>query len=143
MIKDNFTFRWYDPVGNTSTEFTASDEDEFHEAAINAAIDYRLASARKLGRNCYYPFAHLEIRYGGPENRWMGMRLAWNCPPMHLPSLGSHVDDVCGKHPSDIERIHSLYKAWWNSIKRWTSSFIHLHITAAQGSHPQATVALD
>jgi len=141
MIKDNFTFRWYDPIGNKSAEFVADNEEEFHEAAINAAIDYRLASVRKLGLSCYYPFAHLEIRYGGPEKQWMGLRLAWNCPPMHLPSLGSHVNDVYGNHPSDVDRIHTLYRAWWDSIKRWASSFMHLHVTAARDSHHQATAA--
>lgn len=143
MIKDNFTFRWYDPVGSHAAEFIAGDEDEFRIAAINAAIDYRLASGRKLGCTCYYPFAHLEIRYGGPDSKWMGLRLAWSCPPMYLPSLGSHVDDIHGEHISDAARIHMLCQVWWASIKRWTSSFRHLHVTAAQDSHHQATGVQD
>jgi hypothetical protein len=130
-MKD-FTFRWCDPVSAKSAEFSANTEEEFCEAAINAAIDYRLTSVKKLGLSCHYPFAHLEIRHGGPDKRWQGLRFAWNCPPMHLTALGSHIDDIDGHKPSDVERIRSLGHAWWNSIKRWTSSYLHHQVTAAQ-----------
>lgn len=129
MMKD-FTFRWFDPIGAKSAEFQATTEDEFREAAINAAIDYRLASVKTMGLSNHYPLAHLEIRHGGPENRWQGMRFAWNCPPTQLLQLGSHVSDVIGEHKSDAERIRSLSHAWWESIVRWATSYLHHYVTA-------------
>lgn len=131
-MKD-FTFRWYDPIGNKWAEFRASSEEEFCETAINAAIDYRLASVKTMGLACHYPIAHLEVRHGGPENRWQGMRLAWNCPPMRLQQLGSQASDVFGKHESDVTRIRSLSHVWWESIQRWATSYLH-HLMADTGS---------
>lgn len=138
---NDFTFRWYDPVGNKWAEFKANSEEEFSDAAINAAIDYRLASVKGYGLANHYPLAHLEVRHGGPENRWQGMRLAWNCPPMTLNALGSHINDVFGKHESDVTRIRTLSHAWWLSIERWAASFLH-HLTADPYSpRPQSTDA--
>lgn len=132
-MKD-FTFRWYDPVYNKWAEFKASNEEDFCENAINAAIDYRMASVLSTGSStCYYPFGCLEIRHGGLDERWQGMRLAWNCPPMQLQALGS-LRVVVGNHESDATRIRSLAHVWWESIQRWTDSYTH-HLTADSGTH--------
>ena len=122
MIKE-FTFRWVDPVSAKSVEFKADNEEEFCAAAIDAAIDYRVASMIKLDCACQYPVAQLEIRHGSPENNWQGMRFAWNCPPMQLLQLGLYHEDDAGKHQSDVERIKSLSHSWWKSIVRWTTSY--------------------
>jgi hypothetical protein len=138
MMKD-FAFRWYDPVGNKWAEFTANSEEEFCEAAINASIDYRLASGKPVGRTYHYPTAHLEVRYGGSTHCWQCMRLAWNCPPMQLKRLGSQIKDDSGRHKSDITRIRTLSHVWWDSIQRWSTSFLH-HLTVDPNSYRHWTM---
>lgn len=140
-MMNDFTLRWYDQIDGKSTEFKATTEEEFCEAAINAAIDHRVSSVKTVGLTCHYPQARLEVQYEpAAKKKWQHMRFAWNCPPIQLPPIGSRSGDVCGKHESDAERIKSLTHVWWLSIVRWCTSYVY-HTMGGSGIHrPLTTV---
>jgi hypothetical protein len=125
MTLNRFSLRWHDPIYSHSAEFFATTPQEFCEAAIDAAIEFRCKSRVTLDSCCHYPMGHLQIRYE-LNPKWQSVRLnGHGATPMWLHALGSSLTDIPIEHESDVDRIRLLGPEWWEAIVKWAHSYLY------------------
>ena len=107
-------FRWTDINREVSVEFKAHDEQSLSEAALDAAIQYRLWSRKPTDPR--YPSAQLEIQIPGLKT-WYWPKPDYSKDVMRLPTrpLATDTEDCA---PSDEKIIRQCAAVWWEQASR-------------------------